>query len=210
MPRTDCALPTLNSAIAFRRAPATLRPMPTAPAATALFAALLTLQGSATPFDGIANVRVEEYAVTGRSVAAIRRSIDAARPTDPNDGKRVDGLSRWNINWRWRRDAAGTCSTTLDNIGFEAVVTVPRLADSDVPARVRAQFDRYLATLLKHEEGHVRYAWDHRGEVADAINAAGCDGIKDAGMAAVRTIAEHDVAYDKATRHGADIITPFH
>lgn len=178
-------------------------------AAPALIAALFTLQGSTTPFDGIPNVRIEQYAVTGRSVAAIRRSIDAARPTDPNDGKRVDGLSRWNINWRWRRDAAGTCSTTLDDIGFEAVVTVPRLADPDVPARVKAQFDRFLTTLLVHEDGHVRYAWEHRGEVVDAINAAGCDRIKEAGMAVVRRIGEHDVAYDKATRHGADIITPF-
>lgn len=183
--------------------------MQTALAAPALLAALLALQGSTTPFEGIPDVRIEEYAVGGRSVAAIRRAIDAARPTDPNDGKRVDGLSRWNINWRWRRDPQGVCSTSLDNISFSAVVTVPRLADPDVPARVRAQFDRFRATLLAHEDGHVRYAWDHRGDVVTAMNAAGCAGIKDAGMAAVRKIGEHDIAYDKATRHGADVITPF-
>lgn len=100
---------------------------------TAITAAtFLALQGATTPFAGIPNVRIEDYPVSGRSVATIRRSIDAARPTDPND-HRVDGLTRWNINWRWRRDAAGTCTTTLDAITFSAVVTVPRLSDPDVP-----------------------------------------------------------------------------
>ncbi|PCG15457.1 MULTISPECIES: DUF922 domain-containing protein [Sphingomonas] len=177
---------------------------------TAITAAtLLALQGATTPFAGIPNVRIEDYPVSGRSVAAIRHSIDAARPTDPNDHQRVDGLTRWNINWRWRRDAAGTCTTTLDAITFSAVVTVPRLSDPDVPAGVRAQFDRFRATLLAHEDGHVRYAWDHRGEVVAVMNAAGCDRINDAGMAVLRRIGEHDAAYDKTTRHGADIIPPF-
>ena len=38
-----------------------------------------------------------------------------------------------------------------------------------MPARVRERFDRFRATLLAHEDGHVRYAWDHRGNVADAL-----------------------------------------
>ena len=177
-------------------------------AVSTLLVPLVALEGSTAAFEGVPHVRIEEYAVSGRSVAAIRRSIDAARPTDPNDGTRVDGLSRWNISWRWRRDATGRCSATLDDILFSAVVTVPRLADTDVPARVLERFDRFRATLLAHEDGHVRYAWDHRGNVADALNTAGCDRINEAGMAALRKIGEHDVAYDKATRHGADIITP--
>lgn len=165
--------------------------------------------GEVTPLADIPNVTVATYEVTGRSTAAIRRAINAARPTDVNDGLRVDGLSRWYFNWRWHRDAQGKCSATLEDIEFSATVTMPRLADPKAPASVRKRFDRFLQSLLAHEDGHVRYAWDHRGEIVAAINAADCSTAQAAAKAAVKAIAANDIAYDKATRHGAITILPF-
>jgi predicted secreted Zn-dependent protease len=149
------------------------------------------------------------YDVAGRDPAAVRHSIDAARPTDSNDGKRVDGLSRYEYRWLWHDDGHGKCTSALEDISFSATVTIPRLVDGKAPPKLREQFDRYRQSLLLHEDGHIRYAWNHRGDIASAINAATCATADAAARAALKAIAEHDVAYDKATRHGATTVLPF-
>lgn len=161
----------------------------------------------ATPFADIPNVTLVPYDVTGRNPEAVRRSINAARPTDRNDGKRVDGLSRWQYHWRWHRDGQGGCTAKPEDIVFSATVTIPRL-DSDAPPKLREQFDLYLHSLLAHEDGHLRYAWVHRGDIAASINAATCTTAAAAAQASLKAIAAHDLEYDKTTRHGADTIVP--
>ncbi|TPG54164.1 DUF922 domain-containing protein [Sphingomonas glacialis] len=160
-----------------------------------------------TPFADISNVTILPYDVEGRDTAAVRRAIDKARPTDPNDGKRVDALSRYNFRWRWRSGAQGKCSTTLEDVVFTATVTAPRLINGS--PKVNERFDRFITSLYAHEDGHIRYAWDHRSDIAAAINSATCATANEAALAAVKTISEHDIAYDKATRHGATTVIPF-
>lgn len=174
----------------------------------AALALLLAAGEPPTRLTEIPNVTVIPYDVGGRNLPAVRRSIDAARPTDPNDGKRTDGLSRWQYQWRWQRDEQGRCTVAPEDIIFSATVTVPRLADSRAPTKLRERFDRYLQSLLAHEDGHIRYAWDHRGEITAAINTATCATADAAGQAALKAIAAHDIAYDKATDHGAKTILP--
>ena len=161
------------------------------------------------PLADIPNVTITPYDVTGRDAAAVRRAIDAARPTDPNDGKRVDGLSHYEFRWRWHRDAQSKCVSAPEDLTFKATVIVPRLANTDASPKLRERFDQYLQSLLAHEDGHVRYAWDHRGEITAAINAATCDTAGAAGQAALKVISAHDIVYDKATRHGATTVLPF-
>lgn len=162
-----------------------------------------------TPFADIPGVTLVRYDVVGRNAAAVRRAIDAVRPTDPNDGERVDGLSSYRFRWHWHGDGQGKCSAAPEDITFSATVTVPRLADPAASPRLREQFDRYLQSLLVHEEGHIRYAWNHRGDILAAINAATCDTVKTAAMGAVKAIGAHDAEYDKATRHGRTTGVPF-
>ena len=161
------------------------------------------------PFADIPNVTVEYYGVAGRDGAAIRRSIDSLRPVDSNDGKRVDALTKWNIFWSRSRDAAGKCSAGPDDIQFRATVTIPRLVDDRVPAKVRERFDRYIQSLLAHEDGHVRGAYMRRGEIAAAINGATCATAGAAAQAAVAAIGAGDIAYDRDTRHGSTTVLRF-
>ena len=161
-----------------------------------------------TPFAGLPNVTVTHYDVTGRDGASVRRSIDAVRPTDPNDKKRVDGLSNVQYRWRWRSDAKGVCTASPEDVTFSATVTVPRLVGDRVSADLRKRFDRYLRSLLAHEDGHIRYAWAHRGEIATAINTASCATASAAAEAALQKINAYHIAYDKTTRHGATTILP--
>ena len=157
---------------------------------------------STDAFAGIPDVAIAHYDVEGADAAAIRRSINAHRLVDPNDGSRVDSLSNWHYGWHWsRRNTAAGCQVTGVTVDFTAVVRLPRLV-GDVSPAVRAQWDRYIAALERHEAGHVRYAYDHRGDVATAIGAANCDATAAAGKAAIALIDVYEVTYDRTTRHG--------
>lgn len=176
--------------------------------------AMLGLAASASaevpiPFADIPNVTVKYYDVTGTTSAEVRRSVDAAQPRDPNDGLGVDALTQWQFDLSWEAGKKGKCHATLDNIKFSATVRVPRLADRNAPADLRARFDRYLKSLLDHEDGHVRYAWEHRGDIAKAINGVKCKAAARAAEKATNALAAHDLASDKATDHGRTTTVPF-
>lgn len=154
-------------------------------------------------FADIPGVTVAYYDVEGRDGPMIRRAIDARRPTDTHDRTRVDAISRWSMRWSLRGSAAGTCDLDSVVITFAATVTMPRLTSPVMlsPA-LKADWDRYVAALERHEAGHVRYAYDHRDDVRAAIRAGSCATVAAAGKAAIARIAEHDVAYDRETQHG--------
>ena len=154
------------------------------------------------PLVGLPNVTIIDYDVSGRNAAAVRHSINALRPTDANDGTRVDGYSKYAFRWRWHNDGRGKCSATIDDLSFSATVTVPRLSEARASKQLQEEFDRYRRSLLRHEDGHVRYAWEHRGDIVTAINAATCDTVQTAAQDAAKTIAAHDIAYDKRPSTG--------
>lgn len=67
-------------------------------------------------FAGVPNVAIVWYDVKGADAASILASLDARRPTDPGDGMRVDALSRWAIDRRWRgspADRGGLSNATI-------------------------------------------------------------------------------------------------
>ncbi|HST37292.1 MAG TPA: DUF922 domain-containing protein [Allosphingosinicella sp.] len=171
-------------------------------------AALQTPAASASqpvPFAGIPGVERLSYDVSGASVAAIRRSIDnhPERPRDPNDGLRVDALANWYMRWSWPAGPSGGCDLARARIQFSARVTMPRLLNERlVPAPVLARWRAYLDALERHEDGHVRYAFDHMGEVLAAIRASSCARANDDARAVIQRIGRHDIDYDRETDHG--------
>lgn len=159
--------------------------------------------GPQGPFAGIPNVEIRYYDVSGRTERAIRESINARRPRDPNDGRPVDAVARWTMQWRWPARGAA-CDLARATVEFRATVLMPRLVDTGrVPAGLLARWRAYVAALETHEAGHVRYPFEHVGEVAAAIRSSRCANANDAARVAVAAIARHDVDYDRATRHGA-------
>jgi predicted secreted Zn-dependent protease len=170
-------------------------------AAIAAFAQDAPRQG---PLAGIPNLAIEYYDVSGRTPAAIRAALNAVRPRDPNDGRPVDALSRWEVRWSWRGNGRGGCDLAHPTVNYSARIVMPRLAnEADVPPGVRARWRAYIAALEAHEAGHVRFPFDHLGEIAAAIRASTCDLANVAARRALARIQRHDVAYDRATRHGA-------
>jgi predicted secreted Zn-dependent protease len=164
-------------------------------------------QEARLPFADIPGVSMQYYDVAGDDMAAVRRSLKAVRPTDSHDGRRVDGTTQWAFRWRWHRDAQGMCQAAPEDVTFSAIVTIPRLAEADPTPELRAQFADFLRPLLAHEDEHVRYAWEHRGDIAKAINALDCRTVDVATVNAaarevLKAISAQAIAYDKATDHG--------
>ena len=154
-------------------------------------------------FAGIPNLTIEYYDVSGRTPQEIRASINAVRPSDANDGRRVDGLARWQLRWSWRTTGRA-CDLSEPQIDFSATILMPRLVDKETVApRVLTRWRTYIAALERHEAGHVRRPFERGNEIAAAIRASTCEGVAEAAQRAYQDIARPDVEYDRATRHGA-------
>lgn len=168
--------------------------------------ALLAIPGGAVAtnaFTGVPHVTMRPYEVRGEDGAALRRSIDAARPTDPHGDQPVDALTHWRMSWRWPGKRHGRCDLSHVQVSFRAEVTLPRLAEGvTLPPPLADVWARYTEALEQHEARHVRYAYDHRRDVLAAIRRARCATADRAARAALAAIVAHDVAFDRDTRHG--------
>lgn len=158
---------------------------------------------AASALAGVPHVAVRHYDVRGEDAAALRRSIDANRPTDPHGDQPVDALTHWRIGWRWPGNRHGRCDLAGAQVAFSATVTLPRLAEgATLPPEVEEAWTRYIAALERHEAAHVRYAYDHRRDVLVAIRRARCATAERAARTALGAIVAHDIAFDRDTQHG--------
>lgn len=180
--------------------------LPIRPLVALLATAGITGQSSAhanLSFAGIPDVTIDYYPVDGADAMAVRRAIDAARPTDAHDGRRVDALSSWDLRWSWPRTRRGGCDLAAATIRYTATVRMPQLAaTARLTAAERADWDRYVAALARHEAGHVRYTYRHRGDILAAIRGATCRTADAAAQAALAGLDAYHVAYDRETAHG--------
>ena len=180
--------------------------LPIRPLVALLAIAAITGQSSAQAniaFAGIPDVTIDYYPVDGGDAMAVRRAIDAARPTDAHDGRRVDALSSWDLRWSWPRTRHGGCDLAAATIRYKATVRMPQLAaTARLTATERADWDRYVAALARHEAGHVRYTYRHRGEILAAIRGATCRTADAAARAALAGLDADQIAYDRETAHG--------
>ena len=142
---------------------------------------------------------IEHYDVQGDDPAAIRRAIDRVRPRDANDGVAVDALTRFDIRWRWPRDA--DCARTTPDLRLGARTTLPRLV-GPVAEAVRARWDDYLAALAAHEARHVALVLGRRDELVTALQGKSCTAANAAGKAVLARMKADGIAYDAATEHG--------
>jgi predicted secreted Zn-dependent protease len=155
------------------------------------------------PFAGIPNVTFTYYDVTGRSPDDVRKDMNTKRFVDPSDNKPVDSLSQWRFGWRMMRSADGQCDPSSITLNFTAEVKLPRLTGMDgLPKKTVERWQRYYAALLKHEAGHVGYAWSQRDVLLAALKASSCADMQATGKAEVAKIGAHDRSYDVETRHG--------
>ena len=133
---------------------------PIRPLVALLAIAGITGQSSAQAniaFAGIPDVTIDYYPVDGGDAMAVRRAIDAARPTDAHDGRRVDALSSWDLRWSWPRTRHGGCDLAAATIRYRATVRMPQLAaTARLTAAERVDWDRYAAAQGMADPATIR------------------------------------------------------
>ncbi len=158
-----------------------------------------------TDFVGIPNISFEYYDVTGNNPESIRRSINARRPTDSNDGSRVDALTIGSIDFGIAKRGNKRCKPGDISARLRLRVRLPRLSDTSglQPAEID-RWNAFVAALRKHEAWHARYAHDHMRDIEAAMRATDCAHARDAAAKALAAIGRAQLDYDRTTRHGAD------
>ena len=129
------------------------------------------------------------------------------------DGRRFHGYTEWAVRWRYQLQP-GRSACTVKSVETDLSVTMQlpqwHRPEGVSPTRAR-EWDRYMAALRAHEDGHA----DIGVAVADAIkrelpamrSASGCpDLAKKLDRTAMAIVDEHkarELEYDASTRHGA-------
>jgi predicted secreted Zn-dependent protease len=95
------------------------------------------------------------YDVAGESAEDLSATMNRIGPIDV-DGKRHHGLTKWNLTWKDTYEAAdGSCRLTSFNVALEITIMLPRWAGYDRGSRrLKAAWDKYVAALRIHENGH--------------------------------------------------------
>ncbi|MBW8882718.1 MAG: DUF922 domain-containing protein [Asticcacaulis sp.] len=148
------------------------------------------------------NTVVTYYDVPGADTASVVAFLQAHGPIDSHDQWRGDARTDWHIDWRWPPGQNG-CDTAHVQVTFSGKVLLPRLTDARrMRPDVARAWQHYFDALVVHESGHLRHAYQHMNEVADAVRRQNCAGANAAGMSVIRTLADYDAVYDRETVHG--------
>jgi predicted secreted Zn-dependent protease len=128
--------------------------------------AALSLLWAAPSFADRNDFALEYFDVRGASSRELDAQIAAKGPVGEN-GRRSDGYTRWHIDWRFDMNSDGTgCTAQNIVVNLDIRMTLPRWERprSADPALVE-RWDRYLAALRLHEDGHRYRAEAAAGDV---------------------------------------------
>lgn len=99
-------------------------------------------------------VQVETYDVAGDTAAEIRRELSRRGPL--SGGKRFDARTEWTVRWWFDVEPeAGGCRVLRPRVDLHVLVTLPRWRrEAEAPAELVERWERFLAALREHEQGH--------------------------------------------------------
>lgn len=155
--------------------------------------------------------QTEHYDIRGSSAADLRAEMRARGPAGP-DGRRFDGYTRWYVSWRYTfRSGGSQCAIDRTATEVRVTTTLPRWTDeARADSALRGQWQRYLAALTQHEDGHAQNglgaARDIDAAIARLPAEPTCDALgaraNAAGQAILRQYNQRDLDYDRETGHG--------
>jgi predicted secreted Zn-dependent protease len=154
--------------------------------------------------------QIAYYDVSGNNAQALRRQMNANGPLD--HGKRFDAHTDWYVKWNYRyRPTASGCEFTSVDVSVTGTIKLPRwIHADDASSALVKKWDKYLAALRVHEEGHYAHGVSAAKEIealAKSFHDSGdCLAMTAAfNQQAYATLGKYnalDVAYDRETAHG--------
>ena len=153
---------------------------------------------------------VEYFTVQGETSLALSAEIEAKGPVGEN-GRHSDGYTRWNMSWTFgmNTDATG-CVASSVSVDLDIHMILPHW---DTPPgadpRLIARWNRYLAALRGHEDGHRQRAEATAGDMRRALlreRAADCPTLErrldSMANQLLSDLRERQAAYDRETDFG--------
>ena len=134
----------------------------------------LALLTAAPAFADRNEFNIDYFTVDGTTPRELAAEIDAKSPIGEN-GLRSDGYTHWTIDWTFNMTpGAGGCTADHVVVNLDIRMTLPRW----YPARTADEalverWNRYVAALRLHEDGHRFRAESAAGEVRRALLAEG-------------------------------------
>lgn len=151
----------------------------------------------------------EYYDAQLASGESLLRALNEAS-TIRQDGEVYHAYTQWRVQWNfwWREHRDGRCRLTLARTQLNATITLPRLGGGD--AQQRQRFERYLAALQEHEQGHYRIGQAAAAEIDAALLASpeypSCAELQQHANQTANAIlqrhAEQERRYDQDSGHG--------
>ncbi|MCB0338378.1 MAG: DUF922 domain-containing protein [Bdellovibrionales bacterium] len=156
-----------------------------------------------------ANCEVSYYDLKAESLGALSSQMGKLGPIDYN-GKRRDAFLKWHIWWTWPVDKAGDPDFERVRASYRATLYFPRWINiDDASQRDQKEWQRYITSLLKHEEQHVNNVLMHFKDTANAIASAArrdpnltYKGANTVGREVLSKIRRLDAKLDQETNHG--------
>lgn len=150
------------------------------------------------------------YKVSGNSPAEINRQMARCSPATAHSGEFAADTA-YVINWQFNQRTAGLGMCTIDavTVGLVTRHIYPQWHSADASPALHAKWDRFIANLTAHEQGHAALNREYAQHVLQTLRTlppTDCAGLKEQANAAARQIiseldAAHN-AYDKTTDHG--------
>ncbi|MGZ5515937.1 MAG: DUF922 domain-containing protein, partial [Candidatus Aminicenantales bacterium] len=142
------------------------------------------------------------YAVSGRTLRAVRASMMEGRPTD-RFGVRHHALTTWRFQPKFTR-RNGECAPQSADVEYSVTMTLPDFETRSQLSRAeKARWDQYFAALVAHEINHVRIVETGAERIRQAMRSAvGCDAIQQAARTEIAEVSAASVEYDRLSRHG--------
>lgn len=169
---------------------------------------LLLVANVASAYDPPSIVHYAIHGTTDRELGSAMRSLGPADPT----GKRYPGHAEWNVSWTYRWQSQGSrCSLSSPSVQLKGTITLPRWEDRDrADPELQERWDRFLAALTVHEQGHFAYgvaaADELRRQFVSVKSNKGCAALATEvdrlGRAIVEEYQQRDRQYDADTAHG--------
>ena len=154
---------------------------------------------------------VDYFTVTGTTARALSAEIDAKGPVG-EDGRRSDGYTHWAMSWTFGFDSndAG-CTASRVVVDLDIHMTLPRWsAPPGTDAELLSRWNRYLAALRIHEDGHRNRAEAAARDMRQALlqegTAPDCDALRNRldsrANALLDDLRKRQKAYDRDTAFG--------
>jgi predicted secreted Zn-dependent protease len=151
------------------------------------------------------------YNITGASISEINAQLTRGAPVDSNGDAR-EGIANSYITWKYpfQRDAKG-CTTGPVSVQVQVHIQLPRWTRAaQASGDIARRWDKFIAALTLHEEGHKQIAVDGARRIASTLARlpaeASCPAMNAKanaeGQRLLVEIRAAQVRYDQMTNHG--------